>query len=168
MPALVAHHTGKPAPARRKLSLSKRRDSRDWHKNQIFRQFFLPIFEKADQDGDGLLSAQEFLSVIRSGTLDLHVSLDQARELWDVATSKSPNNAVSFLQFLPIIRQLVLLAYTNPDGIGHNIGDSDQHWIQIGWSSDDPGALPIYLNKVGRGARGRPALASRQSCDRPK
>ena len=55
---------------------------------------------------------------------------------------------ISFLQFLPIIRQLVLLAYTNPDGIGHSIGDSDNHWIQIGWSSDDPGALPIYLNKV--------------------
>jgi len=97
---------------------------------------------------------------VRSGTLDLHVSLEQARELWATATRDSPSHAVSFLQFLPIVRQLVLLAYTSPEGIGATVyGESDSPWIQIGWSSDDPGALPIYLNKV-RTCRG--SLAARQ------
>ena len=97
---------------------------------------------------------------MRSGTLDLHVSLEQARELWATATRDSPSHAVSFLQFLPIVRQLVLLAYTSPEGIGATVyGESDSPWIQIGWSSDDPGALPIYLNKV-RTCRG--SLAARQ------
>lgn len=99
----------------------------------VFQDFAGMVFRNADADGDGLLSEVEYYSVLQSPSLQLNVDDRQAQRSWD----ENGAAAVSFPQFVPYLRQLMALAYSD-------VTDAEE-WLQIGFSSDEE-PRPLYFN----------------------
>ncbi|XP_038069405.1 uncharacterized protein LOC119738570 [Patiria miniata] len=129
---------------KRKLSAKRSPRSVNRHSRQFedpFKELAFVVFDSADVDCDKRLRRAEFASILKSPTLDLELSAEDIRKLEkDCSKGRKDirNLPVSFDEFLPLARNLLLLYYNKQDA------DSRNPWSILDRGRDHP---PYYFNK---------------------
>ena len=71
-----------------------------------FRETCRLLFQSADNDGNGSLDPDEFLSVLQSKTLGLHLTPAQLEEVRKLA-DKDDDGVITLEEFIPVVERLL-------------------------------------------------------------
>ena len=71
-----------------------------------FRETCRLLFQSADNDGNGSLDPDEFLSVLQSKTLGLHLTPAQLEEVRKLA-DKDDDGVITLDEFIPVVERLL-------------------------------------------------------------
>eukprot|EP00730_Choanoeca_flexa_P018550 TRINITY_DN9023_c0_g1_i2.p1 TRINITY_DN9023_c0_g1~~TRINITY_DN9023_c0_g1_i2.p1 ORF type:complete len:187 (+),score=25.13 TRINITY_DN9023_c0_g1_i2:174-734(+) len=113
---------------------------------EVFQEVCRQVFQKCDADQDGVLTYQEFRTMLDSKTLDLKLSETEIEILTSAADSDD-DGYITYEEFLPVLRDLLQRVYRTK-------WEDWNDWTRVG---KDANGKDVYLNKrTGKVTHDRP------------
>merc|ERR1712065_97168 len=92
-------------------------------KQDLLEDTIREIFDKADTDGNGILTDREFWNLMRSDTLGLGLTSEEVASIKE-QYDQNKDGHIDFHEFVPLCRKLIMMVYNRSS-------DTSSDWVRL-------------------------------------